>query len=90
MAAGGPMIRHLKEGNFQRNMWQENICHMVNDEFIDILEYSRGVIKPSRYLDMMAQLAEIFAKKTEKSSVMLKPYLAHLTIAMRAWCAILR
>jgi hypothetical protein len=37
MAAGGPMIRHMKEGNFQRNIWQENICHMLNDEFIAIL-----------------------------------------------------
>jgi hypothetical protein len=35
-------------------------------------------------------MAEIFAKKTEKASVMLKPYLAHLTIATRAWVAILR
>jgi hypothetical protein len=90
MAAGGPMIRHLKEGNFQRNMWQENICHMVNDEFIEILEEARGKIRPAGYVDMMAELGEIFGRKTAGASTMLKPYLAHLTVATRAWVGILR
>jgi hypothetical protein len=83
------MIRHMKEGNFQRNIWQENICHMVNDEFIAILEDARRQIRPAEYVDMMAALAEIFNQRTDSASTMLKPYLAHLNTAIRAWVTIL-
>ena len=31
MAVGEPMIRHLKEGDYLRNIWQEHICHLVNE-----------------------------------------------------------
>jgi Reversibly glycosylated polypeptide len=89
MAAGGPMIRHMKDGNFQRNLWQENVCHMVNDEFIAILEDTRPQIRPAGYVDMMAALAEIFNQRTNGASTMLKPYLAHLNAAIRAWITIL-
>lgn len=56
MAAGGPMIRHLKEGNYQRNIWQEHQCHMVNDEFIEIISRSAEQIQPGTYLEMMGGL----------------------------------
>jgi len=90
MAAGGPMIRHLKEGNIQRNIWQEQICHLVNDEFIDLLHASMDEIEPASYVDMMDALAEQFARRCDKSSALLKPYMLHLVPAMKAWCAILR
>lgn len=90
MAAGGPMIRHLKEGNVQRNTWQEHICHLVNDEFLDLLHESAEAFGPASYVDMMAALTEQFERRTEKSSALLKPYLQHLTRAMRAWVAVLR
>ena len=65
MAAGGPMIRHLKEGSYQRNIWQEHICHLVNDEFLSIVDTARDEIKPSGYLTMTAHLAEIFDRERE-------------------------
>jgi hypothetical protein len=90
MAAGGPMIRHLKEGNFQRNIWQEHICHLVNDEFIEILLRAKETIRPSSYADMMAHLAELIDKSAATASTMLRPYLLHLAPAMRAWVTILK
>jgi len=40
-------------------------------------------------MDMMAALAEIFIQRTNGASTMLKPYLAHLNAAIRAWITIL-
>ncbi len=37
MAVGEPMINHLKEGNYTRNIWQEHVCHLINDEFLQLL-----------------------------------------------------
>lgn len=31
------MINHLKEGDYIRNIWQEYMCHLVNNEFLDLL-----------------------------------------------------
>ena len=42
MVAGSPMIRHLKEGRVDRNIWQEHIAHLVNDEFISLIEDFEG------------------------------------------------
>ena len=64
LAAGEPMIEHLKEGDYVRNIWQENLCHQVNDEFLDLLAETRETFAPGDYLDMMAQLAETFRART--------------------------
>lgn len=85
MAAGGPMIRHLKEGNYQRNIWQEHQCHMVNDEFIDILTRSVDAIDPNNYVQMLGDLNEHMAQNSQNASVMLKPYMEHLNKALDAW-----
>lgn len=89
MAVGAPMIRHLKEGSYERNIWQEHICHLVNDEFIAILERAREVIQPSDYLSMMAQLTDIFEKEYEGYSTILKRYLDHQIPALKAWVEVL-
>jgi len=89
MAAGGPMIRHLKDGNVQRNTWQEHLCHLVNDEFIDLVLESAGSFGPASHREMMAALTEEFARRTDAASPVLKPYLRHLVAALRAWVAIL-
>ncbi len=89
MATGGPMIRHLKEGSFQRNIWQEHICHLVNDEFLAILDKARTEIKPSDYLTMMAHLAEIFDRERASCSIILQRYLNVMVPAMKAWTRIL-
>jgi hypothetical protein len=75
MAAGAPMIRHLKEGSHQRNIWQEHTCHLVNDEFLAIIERARHEIKPAGYLTMMAQMSEILERERENCSVILRRYL---------------
>ena len=85
MAAGEPMINHLKEGNYLRNAWQEHVCHMINDEFLNILADAREKIAPSSYLNMMQHLNEIFREHCETVSPLLKPYLVHLVTAMTAW-----
>lgn len=85
MSAGGPMIRHVKEDAYQRNIWQEHICHMVNDEFIRLLDRARENLKPASYLEMMAHLRAEFAEYSHESSPLLKPYLRHLDTALGAW-----
>ncbi|WP_119389755.1 hypothetical protein [Taklimakanibacter lacteus] len=85
MTTGGPMIRHLKEGSFQRNIWQEHICHLVNDEFLEILDKARSEVKPSDYLTMMAHLAEIFDRERANCGTILQRYLDVAVPAMKAW-----
>ncbi|HTL31293.1 MAG TPA: hypothetical protein VL282_18820 [Tepidisphaeraceae bacterium] len=87
MAAGEPMINHLKDGNYTRNIWQEHVCHLINDEFVDLLLEARSSLRPGSYLDMMNQLHETFSRHTEKSSAIFRPYLKHLCMAMAAWNA---
>jgi hypothetical protein len=87
---GGPMIRHLKEGDYTRNIWQEHLCHLVNDEFIDLLGRTKEVLRPSSYVDMMAHLREEFAKNAAACSPILSAYLKHLDGPLRAWVAALR
>lgn len=85
MAVGEPMINHLKEGNYNRNIWQEHIGHLVNDEFVNILAELKEDLKPEAYLNMMETLSEGFREKADCSSPLLKPYLNHLSQAMSAW-----
>ena len=89
MAVGAPMIRHLKEGSYERNIWQEHICHLVNDEFLAILARAREEIKPDGYLPMMAQLSEILERERENCSLLLRRYLDVQVPAMKAWVRIL-
>src|SRR5690606_39788870 len=48
VVAGGPMIRHLKAGDYTRNIWQEHVCHLVNDEFLELRSEERRVGKECR------------------------------------------
>ncbi len=89
MAVGGPMIRHLKEGASERNIWQEHLGHLVNDEFLSIIEKAREQIKPADYLTMMAHMSEIFERERENCSVILRRYLDVQIPATRAWNRIL-
>lgn len=89
MAVGAPLIRHVKDGNVQRNTWQEHLCHLVNDEFIEILFESAARFGPGTYRDMMDALTEEFARCAPEASPILRPYLVHLVAALRAWVAVL-
>jgi hypothetical protein len=87
MSAGGPMIRHLKEGDFQRNIWQEHVCHLVNDEFDGLLAGFTGGpdARHADYTELMARLADHLGGAAPDASPLLGGYLRHLASAMRAW-----
>jgi hypothetical protein len=89
MTVGAPMISHLKEGDFQGNIWQEHLCHMYNDEFIKFLNNSRDFIEKSCYLNMVAQMNEYFIRNKHKLTEPLKLYFDHLTQCIEFWCRIL-
>lgn len=85
MAVGEPMINHLKEGDYIRNIWQEHVCHLINDEFLDLLLHVKTTIRSTDYLDMMKELNEGFKGRVDSASPVFKPYLKHLCTAMDAW-----
>ncbi len=89
MTVGAPMINHIKDGDFQRNIWQEHLCHLLNEEFIDFLRSSTGYIEKSDYMSMMFQLNEYFIKNKSRLSKPLKLYFDHLTVCLDSWCRIL-
>jgi len=89
VSVGGPIIRHLKEGGFERNLWQEHAAHLVNDEFIDVLTACAGKIAPADYLSMMQELAELFASEKEKRSPILREYFNVLCPALDGWVKLL-
>ncbi len=90
LSVGGPMIRHLKEGSFEKNMRQEHLAHLVNDEFIGLLRAAAADLQPADYLAMMEHLAEGIAARVEHCSPILKSYIEHLLPALRAWLSVLR
>lgn len=87
MALGEPMINHLKDGDYSRNIWQEHICHLLNDEFLDMLGGIGETLIPDAYLEMMKQLNEGFKEQIERASPLMRPYLRHLCQALDAWNA---
>jgi hypothetical protein len=89
MAVGGPMIRHLKEGPYERNIWQEHVCHLVNDEVLALLEDLPGAPEDS-YLELVEQLANHLEAAAPSSSPLLRPYLETLVPTLGAWTAALR
>jgi hypothetical protein len=87
MSVGAPMIRHVKDGNIQRNIWQEHACHLVNDEFVDVLLTSE--LSGGSYLAMMDALTEHLDAQRASCSSLLAAYVAQLVPALRAWTAAL-
>jgi hypothetical protein len=85
MAVGEPMIRHLKEGDYQRNIWQEHLCHLVNDEFLGLVEAAAEAIHSGPYLEMMRVLAEEFRRMARELSPVLRTYIEHLVPALDGW-----
>lgn len=89
IAVGEPMIFHAKEGDYIRNIWQEHICHLLNDEFVELLLSVKETIRSRDYCEMMQEVAEGFERYVPSASPMLRPYLAHLCSALAAWNAAL-
>lgn len=90
MSVGDPMIVHLKEGNLQRNIWQEHIGHLVNNEMIELLERAAETIGAASYLDMVDALSDALAGRIDACSPLLATYLKHLFPPWRAWVKALR
>jgi hypothetical protein len=81
------MIRHAKEHDFTNNIWQEHACHLLNDEFIALLDASD--VPEASYLEMMQALADDFDARRSSCTPLLGAYLDHLVPSMRAWTAAL-
>jgi hypothetical protein len=62
----------------------------VNDEFLDVLAEARETVGAASYLDMMAQVGEVFRKRGETATPILKAYINHLAPAFDAWVKSLR
>lgn len=90
MSVGEPRIQHNKVPSYEHNIWQEHIGHMINDEFIALLDESSADVSPSDYLTMTSQLNEEMRRRTEHTSRMLQPYMAHLTECLGGWTQALR
>jgi len=90
LAVGEPMVEHLKDGDYVRNIWQENLCHQINDEFLVLLGAAKADLRPAPYLDMIEGLNDAFQAHAGKCSPLLRRYLAHLTPALSAWRTALR
>jgi hypothetical protein len=86
---GGPMIHHMKAGALERNMWQEHLAHLVNDEFVRLLQSVRERLAPAGYLTMMSHLREELLAEAPGSSAILRCYLRHLTNSLSAWVSAL-
>ncbi len=86
MSMGEPIINHAKNGEFLNNLWQENLAHMLNDEFRDIAISAVSRVKRSSYLEMMACLVEELDMSRSSASRLMYIYLTHLCLSMRAWC----
>jgi hypothetical protein len=85
MSVGAPMIQHNKVAGYQNNLWQEQIGHMINDEFIAFMDASLEDVRAADYLTMMAALHEAMSRRAETTGPMLRPYLDHMLPCLRAW-----
>jgi Reversibly glycosylated polypeptide len=85
MSVGGPLIRHVKEGDYLENIRQEHLCHLINDEFIQMLDRARERIKPGSYLDMMTGLREEFLQHQSETTPILEAYLQHFNSSLGCW-----
>lgn len=90
MTVGEPMISHQKAGGYERNIWQEHLAHLVNDEFIDLMLGSVSDLAVGSYLDMMDGLAQEFSARADRCSEILRRYLEVLAPSMRGWVTALR
>lgn len=85
MTVGMPMIHHKKESKYITNIYQEHICHLINDEFIEFLSVSAENVASSDYLTMMSDLHENMVEYSTNCSKILSEYVKHMLRSMGAW-----
>jgi hypothetical protein len=90
MSVGGPMVHHLRIGSLEENVRKEHLGHLVNEEFIDLLDGIREGIERADYLDMMTQLQEALRKAAPSTTPIMKSYMTTLLPSLGAWISALR
>lgn len=85
MTVGEPMIAHRKAGDLKKNIWQEHIAHMINDEFIELIFAAAEEVVPGDYIEMMANLRDGLERRKQTRTPILAAYLEHLLISMECW-----
>ena len=90
MSVGAPTIQHNKVAGYEHNLWQEHVGHMINDEFIAVMDASLEEVQPSDYLNMMAALHDAMCRRVGTTGPMLRPYLDQMLPCLEAWTQALR
>src|SRR5262245_18333271 len=85
MSVGGPMVRHLRAGPTEHNIRREHLSHLVNEELFELLLAIREQLKPDSYLNMIAQVQELFACNADRVTPILSQYLRSLNGPLLAW-----
>ncbi len=89
LSVGQPMVRHERVGPHGVNVREEHLAHLVNEEFIALLDRACEEIEPQGYLDMMTHLHEEFARLVPATSPILRIFLGALDRSLGAWIAAL-
>ena len=90
LSVGGPMVHHARVGPAAFNARQEHLAHLVNEEFIALLEQACAEVRPDGYLQMMSHLRAGTARGAPGTSPILRCYLETLDQCLAAWLAALR
>ncbi|GMV52183.1 MAG: hypothetical protein AMXMBFR67_37260 [Nitrospira sp.] len=85
MSVGGPIVHHLRAGPADLNARKEHLAHLVNEEFLSLLNEVGESLTQDTYLEMMAQVREELSRRKEKTSPILRAYLCTLDEALGAW-----
>jgi len=90
MSIGEPMVHHLRVGAVTENARKEHLGHLVNEEFLNLLDEVRNTIERANYLDMMTQLQQEFRRLASSTTPILRFYLTTLDKSLEAWISTLR
>jgi len=90
MSVGQPLVRHTRIGPAATNVREEHLAHLVNEQFLDLLDRACEEVEPQDYLDMMDCLREQFARFSGGTTPVLKSYLGALDRSLGAWISALR
>ena len=85
MSVGGPLVHHLRQGPLDRNTRTEHLAHLVNEEFLEMVESLRENVRPGPYLDMIGQVRDQMSQIAPRSSAILRAYLGCVMESLEAW-----
>jgi hypothetical protein len=79
------MVKHDREGDFEKNVVSEYLASLVNEEFIDLVRLCSEAIPSGDYLTMMLHFQENLRRRESRTSPILRRYLSRLDQALSAW-----